>query len=222
MKYSDRKSPSAPLRALGLRLALGASLGLIPAAVLAQEGSLYAPPPPADAAAVRAVPAGAGAIIQVGGVTLQAKPGYPSGYRHVKQGQLPVKVGGQAVAKPFVAGRYYSLVAGNFGRDKFRIFADPKPSLSKATVVFYNLSALDGVSLKTADGKITLQQNVAHGVSVSREVNPLRVGFAVYQGARKLGTVAPLQLRRGASLGIFLTQAGAPQVFTAPGASVGN
>lgn len=205
-------------------LGLGMALGLISVTALAQDGSLYAPPPPADAAAVRALTLipGAPTAVQVGPVKLQATAGSPSGYRHVKQGQVPVKGGGQGAAKPFAAGRYYSIVAGNFGREKFKIYTDPKPSLSKATIVFYNLSALDQVSLKTADGKITLQQNVAHGASVSREVNPLRVGFAVFQGNKKLGTVAPVQLRRGATLGVFLTQVGKPQVFSAPGASVGK
>jgi alginate O-acetyltransferase complex protein AlgF len=214
---------------LSKRLILGLSmtLGLISVTASAQDGSLYAPPPPADAAAVRALTLipGAATTIQVGLVKLQARAGLPSGYHYVKQGQVPVKVAGQEAgqeaAKPFAAGRYYSIVAGNFGREKFRIYTDPKPSLSKATIVFYNLSALDQVSLKTADGKITLQQGVAHGASVSRDVNPLRVGFAVFQGAKKLGVIAPVQLRRGATLGIFLTQ-GSPQVFSAPGASVGK
>ncbi|MGK2911120.1 MAG: alginate O-acetyltransferase AlgF [Sphingobium sp.] len=208
-------------RTFGIGIAL--ALGTVSAVTWAQDGSLYAPPPPADAAAVRALTVtGGAAAMQVGPVALQAKPGMPTGYRHVKQGQLPVKIGGQTIAKPFAAGRYYSVVAGNFGKEKFRVYADPKPSLSKATIVFYNLSSMDQVSLKTADGKITLQQNVAHGASVSREVKPLKVGFAVFQGAKKLGTVAPVQLRRGASLGIFLTQTGTPHVFSAPGASVGK
>lgn len=161
-------------------------------------------------------------LVQVGALKFQAKAGSPSGYRHIKQGQLTVTLPGQSVAKPFAAGRYYSVVTGNFGKEKFRVFADPKPSLSKATIVFYNLSSLDQVSLKTADGKITLQQNVARGTSVSREVNPLRVGFAVFQGNRKLGAIAPVQLRRGASLGIFLAPGGRTPVFSAPGAATGQ
>lgn len=217
------KTEKSPMRLKSGAVAIALAVGTVSAAAMAQDGSLYAPPPPADAAAVRALTAtGGAAALQVGTVTLQAKPGKPTGYRNVKQGQLAVKIGGQTIAKPFAAGRYYSLVAGNFGREKFRVYADPKPSLSKATIVFYNLSSMDQVSLKTADGKITLQQNVAHGASVSREVNPLKVGFAVFHGAKKLGTIAPVQLRRGASLGIFLTQAGTPQVFSVPGASVGK
>lgn len=217
------KSTMRPIFLRNLNIGIAIAFGAVSAGAMAQDGSLYAPPPPADAAAIRVLTVtGGAAALQVGPVALQAKPGMPSGYRHVKQGQLPVKIGGQTIAKPFAAGRYYSLVAGNFGKEKFRVYTDPKPSLSKATIVFYNLSSMDQVSLKTADGKITLQQNVAHGASVSREVNPLKVGFAVFQGAKKLGTVAPVQLRRGASLGIFLTQTGAPQVFSAPGASVGK
>ncbi|MDX3909064.1 MAG: alginate O-acetyltransferase AlgF [Sphingobium sp.] len=203
--------------------AFGTALTLLAGAAVAQDATLYAPPPPADAAAIRVMTAGGQApAVLVGSTRFQPKPGLPSGYRHVKQGQLPVTVGAQKVARPFAAGRYYSIVTGNFGREQFRIFSDPKPSLSKATVVFYNLSSMDQVSLKTADGKITLQPNVAHGASASREVNPLRVGFAVYQGSRKLGEVPAVQLRRGATLGIFLTQAGRPQVFSAPGAAIGR
>ena len=205
------------------RFTLGVALTLAAGAAAAQDASLYAPPPPADAAAVRVMAAAGPSVpVLVGPMKFQPKPGLPSGYRHVKQGQLPVIVGTKTVARPFTAGRYYSIVTGNFGSDKFRIFTDPKPSLTKATVVFYNLSTLDQVSLKTGDGKVTLQPSVAHGVSVSREVNPLRVGFAVFQGSRKLGEIQPLQLRRGATLGIFLTQAGGPKVFSAPGATVGR
>jgi alginate O-acetyltransferase complex protein AlgF len=219
MKHSIKSFSRSSASAIGAALALS----LLAGAAFAQDVSLYAPPPPADAAAVRVMTAnGAPAAVAVGPLRFQSKPGLPTGYRHVKQGQLPVAAANQKAVRPFTAGRYYSIVTGNFGADKFRIFADPKPSLSKATVVFYNLSSMDQVSLKTADGKITLQPGVPRGTSASREVNPLRVGFAVFQGSRKLGEIAPAQLRRGATLGIFLTQAGRPQVFSAPGATIGR
>jgi alginate O-acetyltransferase complex protein AlgF len=192
---------------------------------LAQDGSLYAPPPPADAAAVRVVStveSSQPTVLTAGPVKLQATLARPSSYRHVKQGQVALKALGSSSNARFVAGRHYSVIVGAPGKNRIRTYLEPKPSLSKATIVFYNLTSQDGISLKTDDGKITLQENIGAGALVSREVNPLRVGFAVFQGSRKLGTVAPVQLRRGASLGIFLTISGKPRVTTAPGAAVGK
>lgn len=193
---------------------------------LAGDAGLYAPPPPAGAASVRLVHArmdGKPANATIDDKILKASVDRPSRFVFVMQGAKRLSSGAYSETRPITAGSYYSLVATNTGgREKLYLITEPKPPLSRALVVFYNLTGRSGVSLKTGDGSTIVVDPVGKGGVGSRAVNPLKTGFAVFQGGRKLGAVPPVQLQRGSSYGVFLLPGAPARVIAAPGPALGK
>jgi alginate O-acetyltransferase complex protein AlgF len=157
------------------------------------DGGLYAPPPPADAAYVRAI--GAGSMVSLGS-SVMAVPsnsiseGGAGTYSLVTQG----KYGEGQQALEVKAGRYYSVVS----KPTQKLLEDPIASdPAKALLVFYNLTSKPGLSLKTADGKTEIIAATAPASLGSRSVNALKVGFGLADANSVLATTPVQQLERG-------------------------
>ena len=127
-----------------------AGLLLLVSAASAQDEGLYAPAPPADAAFVRVLNAGAGELTPTLGETAfgALDAGTISPYRVVLQGSAELSAGDVTSALEVEAGRFYTVLL----TDEATLLEDPAlQNRAQALLLLYNVSATS-VSLKTADG----------------------------------------------------------------------
>ena len=74
----------------------------------------------------------------------------------------------------------------------------------KSLVRVQNLSD-KSLTLKTADGKTDVVPNVAAKGRGEREINPVKVSLALYEGDKKVGDVKPVALERGEAAVLYVT-----------------
>ncbi len=116
--------------------------------------------------------------------------------------------------------KYYTLVNSNSGSPKL-IEEPPFKNKQKALVRVQNLSDQQ-LTLKTADGKTEVVKPVAANGRGEREINPVKVNLALYQGDKKVGDVKPVALERGEAAVLYVTGSGnalSPVWVTRPVAS---
>ena len=65
------------------------------------------------------------------------------------------------------------------------------------------------LTLKTADGKTEVVKRVAAQGRGEREINPVKVSLALYDGNQKVGDVKPVALERGEAAVLYVTGQGA-------------
>lgn len=89
---------------------------------------------------------------------------------------------------------YYTLILQN---DAFKVVKDPelKDEL-KAQIIVYNTTKRDDISVRTADGKVTVIGPMKAGEVADRAVNPIKVSFAVYAGEEKYADLPDWPLER--------------------------
>ena len=61
------------------------------------------------------------------------------------------------------------------------------------------------LSLKTADGKTDVVADVKPDGRGDREINPVKVGLALFDGERKVADLKPVTLERGEVVSLFVT-----------------
>lgn len=192
---------SADLRRLPIKTFIVGLLLLVSAAAAQDEG-LYAPAPPADAAFVRVLNAGAGAVTPtLGGTAFEAlAAGTVSSYRVVLQGSTELAAGDVTGALEVEAGRFYTVLL----TDEAALLEDPAlQNRAQALLLLYNVSGAP-VSLKTADGATDVISEVAPGEVGSIEVNAISVAFGAFSGDAALSTFDEVQLGRGAAYSTFV------------------
>lgn len=64
------------------------------------------------------------------------------------------------------------------------------------------------LTLKTADGKTDVVKSVAAKGRGEREINPVKVSLALYDGDKKVGDVKPVALERGEAAVLYVTGSG--------------
>lgn len=181
---------------------------LLPSALWssAQEEGLYAPAPPADAAFVRILNAGAAELSPtLGSTTFGGLPqSTVSPYRVVSQGTAELSAGSVTEALELSAGRFYTVLL----TDGAALIEDPTlQNRAQALLVLYNLST-EPVNLKTADGSTGVIPEVAPGEVGSIEVNPISVAFGAFSGDSALQGFDTVQLERGAAYSTFVLPEG--------------
>lgn len=179
-----------------------AGLLLLVSAAAAQDEGLYAPAPPADAAFVRVLNAGAGELTPALGETAfgALAAGTVSPYRVVLQGSAELSAGAVTSVLEVEAGRFYTVVV----TDEAALLEDPAlQNRAQALLLLYNVSAAP-VSLKTADGATDVIPDVAPGEVGSIEVNAISVAFGAFSGDAALNTFDEVQLERGAAYSTFV------------------
>jgi alginate O-acetyltransferase complex protein AlgF len=82
----------------------------------------------------------------------------------------------------------------------------------KALVMVYNLSGDGELSLKTADGRTPVVENVKPNAIGQREVNAVRAQFALYKGAQRLVPLREVSLERGRAFSLFVAGTAAQPV----------
>ncbi|MGQ7959146.1 alginate O-acetyltransferase AlgF [Pseudomonas sp. SP16.1] len=183
--------------------ALTLGLGLLQAQ--ADDGALYGPKAPKGSAFVRAYNAGNAELdVKVGEVQLkQVAPLGSSDFKFLPAGSYQAQVGSTTLPVQLKAAHYYTLV--NQTGSAPRLVEEPAFSnKQKAMLRVQNLSDSQ-LSVKTADGKTPVVADVAPNALGEREINPVKVGLALFAGDQKITDLKPVTLERGEVVSLFVT-----------------
>lgn len=183
---------------------------------MAQDEALYDPAAPAGSAFVRFINAGQDEIFQaptVSGKTYE-KVGFHgvSPYYPVKAGKIAAGLGGAMSTEKIESGAFYTVILN--GVTLSTIKDEPITDVTKAMILFYNLSTRPNLSLKTEDGKVEIVAATEPGKSGFRAINPVPVKTAVYDGEIKVTDIGEAALKRNESTAMILFQ-GADQMLKA-------
>ncbi|KXG79156.1 alginate O-acetyltransferase AlgF [Pseudomonas mosselii] len=207
--------------AKALTLAAGLSLASLQAFAGA-DAALYGPSAPKGSTFVRLYnAAGSPAAASVGNTQIkQVGAQASSDFSFLPGGDYTAQVGGKSVPVKLAADKYYTLVNSSSGNPQL-IEEPPFKNKQKALVRVQNLSD-QPLTLKTADGKTEVVSPVAAKGRGEREINPVKVNLALYQGDKKVGDVKPVALARGEAAVLYVTGSGnslSPVWVTRPVAS---
>ena len=172
----------------------------------AGEAALYGPAAPKGSAFVRLYNAGLQATtVKVGSATITSTaPQGGSAFSFLPAGSYSAEVGGKTLPVKLEADQYYTLVNTP---ETPRLVVDPAfYNRQKALVRLHNLTD-QPLSLKTKDGATQVVDSVAPGEHGDREINPVKVSLALYQGDKRLTDVETTLLERGEVTALFVTQA---------------
>ena len=178
-------------------------LALLPIAHAGDEG-VYGPAAPRDAAFIRVFNATAQADLEarIGDKVLGEVPAFgASEFVFLPAGKYTLTAGGASQALALKPGRYYTAALRG---GQFRLLDNDRYSNRlKALVIVYNLVDGTTLSLKTADGRGVVE-NVAANSFGTREVNAVKVNLALFDGAKKVTDVKPMNLERGRAFSLFV------------------
>lgn len=188
--------------------ALALALGLANVGAHAGEAALYGPQAPKGSAFVRAYNAGNSELsVSVGNATLNdVAPLGSSDFKFLPAGSYTAKVGSQSLPVKLAPDAYYTLVSTPGGEPQL-VPEPPFRNKQKALVRVQNLSG-KALTLKTADGKTEVVGNVAPKSHGDREINPVKVNLALFDGAQKVSDLKPVTLARGEVVCLYVTDAG--------------
>ncbi|KJU76538.1 alginate O-acetyltransferase AlgF [Ectopseudomonas chengduensis] len=183
--------------------ALALGLGMLQAQ--ADDGALYGPKAPKGSAFVRAYNASSAELdVSVGQTQLkQISPLGSSDFKFLPAGSYQAQVGNAQMAVDLQAARYYTLVSQT-GAEPRLVEEPPFTSRQKALLRVQNLTD-STLSLKTADGKTAVVADVKPDGRGDREINPVKVGLALFEGERKVADLKPVTLERGEVVSLFVT-----------------
>ena len=189
-------------------LVLAAGLGLM-APAFAGDAALYGPVAPKNSSFVRVYNASNAEVsATVGSTNLnEVAPLASSDFSFMPGGDYSAKVGSQNLAVKLAADHYYTLVTTGKGQPQL-IEEPPFKNKQKSLVRVQNLSDKP-LTLKTADGKTEVVKRVAAQGRGEREINPVKVSLALYDGNQKVGDVKPVALERGEAAVLYVTGQGA-------------
>ncbi|TRO33975.1 alginate O-acetyltransferase AlgF [Pseudomonas sp. ALS1131] len=183
--------------------ALALGLGMIQAQ--ADDGALYGPKAPKGSAFVRAYNASSAELdVSVGQTQLkQISPLDSSDFKFLPAGSYQAQVGNSQMPVDLEPEHYYTLVSQT--GDKPRLVEEPPfTSRQKALLRVQNLTD-STLSVKTADGKTAVVADVKPDGRGDREINPVKVGLALFDGERKVADLKPVTLERGEVVSLFVT-----------------
>lgn len=186
--------------------ALALSVGALHAQ--AGDGALYAPSAPKGSAFVRAYNAGNSELsVSVGNTELSdIAPLGSSDFSYLPAGSYSAKVGSSTLPVKLDANRYYTLV-DQPGSEPKLVSEAAFTNKQKAMLRVQNLSD-STLSLKTADGKAAVVDNVAPDGNGEREVNPVKISLALFDGDKKISDLKPVALARGEVVSLYITGKG--------------
>lgn len=186
--------------------ALALSVGALHAQ--AGDGALYAPNAPKGSAFVRAYNAGNSELsVSVGNTELSdIAPLGSSDFSYLPAGSYSAKVGSSTLPVKLDANRYYTLI-DQPGSEPKLVSEAAFSNKHKAMLRVQNLSD-STLSLKTADGKAAVVDNVAPDGNGEREVNPVKISLALFDGDKKISDLKPVALARGEVVSLYITGKG--------------
>ncbi|MBV6289243.1 alginate O-acetyltransferase AlgF [Pseudomonas aegrilactucae] len=172
------------------------------------DAALYGPSAPKGSTFVRIFNAGNQPVAasvgntQISEVAAQAS----SDFSFMPQGDYSAKVGSQSVPVKLAGDHYYTLVNHASGQPQL-VEEPPFKNKQKSLVRVQNLSD-QALTLKTADGKTEVVKPVAAKARGEREINPVKVSLALYEGDKKVSDLKPVALERGEAAVLYVTGSG--------------
>ncbi|WP_017904217.1 alginate O-acetyltransferase AlgF [Pseudomonas asplenii] len=190
-------------------LAMAAGLSLLSLQVWAAgDAALYGPTAPKGSSFVRLYNASNQEVSATVGATAlnDVAPLASSDFSFMPGGDYSAKVGSQSLPVKLAPDHYYTLVNNASGQPQL-IEEPPFKNKQKSLVRVQNLSD-KALTLKTADGKTDVVQSVAAKGRGEREINPVKVSFALYDGNQKVTDLKPVALERGEAAVLYVTGSG--------------
>ncbi|BBP74997.1 alginate O-acetyltransferase AlgF [Pseudomonas gingeri NCPPB 3146 = LMG 5327] len=190
-------------------LAMAAGLSLLSLQVWAGgDAALYGPTAPKGSSFVRLYNASNQEVSATVGATAlsDVAPLASSDFSFMPGGDYSAKVGSQSLPVKLAADHYYTLVNNASGQPQL-IEEPPFKNKQKSLVRVQNLSD-KALTLKTADGKTAVVESVAAKGRGEREINPVKVSFALYEGNQKVSDLKPVALERGEAAVLYVTGSG--------------
>ena len=184
-----------------------ALMGLCAAPAFANvDEGLYDPLPPEGSAFVRFVnvsgESGSKPVTAQGKVYDYLDPKETSAYYALPGETLKVDIGGTAKEFDAEAGKFYTVALEG---GQLAVFEDRQSeNRAKAQITLYNFSPDADLALKTADGKVEVISPVDADQSDSREINPVKVPLAVYNGDQVVADLGALSLERSQSYSVLM------------------
>lgn len=192
---------------------------LVPLSAQAGEDALYAAEAPDGASFIRVVNADVSGSIpqaEIGGKAIKnIDPMAASPYIYLPEGTYQLSVGDQAKPITMKKGRFYTAVVLDSGELEIlsdKTFKNPR----KALISFYNLTGNGGVSLKTADGKVSVVDPLDPLSVANREINAVKVSLGAFTSGEAVAQTPPVNLQRGKVFSFFVIDAGgSPRLLVA-------
>lgn len=171
----------------------------------AGDAALYGPAAPKGSAFVRLFNAsGQEVSANVGNTKLDdVGPQGSTDFSFLPGGSYSAQVGSQTVPVKLDPDSYYTLVNMPAGQPKL-VNEPPFKNKQKALLRVQNLSDTK-LTLKTADGKTAVVEDVAPNSHGDREINPVKVNLALYDGNKKVSDLKPVALARGEAVCLYVT-----------------
>ncbi len=200
---------TAPTVKTRLAAAVLATAGLLSAQAFAGgDAALYGPTAPKGSAFVRVYNAGNQEVsASVGNTNLnEIAPLASSDFSFMPQGDYSAKIGSKTVPVKLASDHYYTVVNNTNGNPQL-VEEPPFKNKQKSLVRVQNLSDKP-LTLKTADGKTDVVKDVAAKGTGEREINPVKVSLALYEGDKKVSDLKPVALERGEAAVLYVTGEG--------------
>lgn len=188
---------------------LAASLGFVSLSAFAGgDAALYGPTAPKGSTFVRVYNASSSEIsATVGNTSLnEIGPLASSDFGFMPQGDYTAKVGSQSLPVKLASDHYYTIVNNTSGAPQL-VEEPPFKNKQKSLVRVQNLSD-KSLTLKTADGKTDVVKAVSAKGTGEREINPVKVSFALFDGDKKVADLKPVALERGEAAVLYVTGSG--------------
>ncbi len=179
---------------------------LAPRAAAVEEGALYAEDAPPGSAFIRVFNAFTGETVENIGLgdkkikTLAALES--SAYLYLPAGKHLIAMEDKFQNITMREGEFYTVIVG----EKFPLTViqdQPFTNRRKALVSLYNVVSQEGVDLKTADGSISIVEDVGFLENKTREINPIHLSVLASAGDTRLGQSNPVSLQWGKVFSLF-------------------
>ncbi len=188
---------------------LAASLGLVSLSAFAGgDAALYGPTAPKGSTFVRVYNASNAEVsASVGNTSLnEVGPLASSDFSFMPQGDYSAKIGSNTLPVKLASDHYYTIVNNTSGAPQL-VEEPPFKNKQKSLVRVQNLSDKP-LTLKTADGKTDVVKAVSAKGTGEREINPVKVSFALFDGDKKVSDLKPVALERGEAAVLYITGSG--------------
>jgi len=189
--------------------ALAVGFGLLSTqAFAAGDSALYGPTAPKGSAFVRVYNASGQQVNSTIGNNKAADvpAGKGTAFEFMPGGQYTAKLGSESLPVNLAGDHYYTIVNNASGKPQL-VEEPPFKNKQKSLVRVQNLSD-KSLTLKTADGKTDVVKAVAAKGTGEREINPVKVSLALYDGDKKVTDVKPVALERGEAAVLYITGSG--------------
>lgn len=175
--------------------------------ISAQDEGLYSSKAPEDKAFIRVINTSDGSAdtLPVGAVMFRGiSPGEVTPYRPLSPGIAIVRMGEREAELIAKKKSFYTIILTS---GSLFIIDDKRHEDSvDAQLVLYNLTEMEQISLRTADGSTEIIPHVDKNSAASVNVNPVDVGMAVFSGKEKVADLGKKSLESGQSYSVFLVK----------------